>query len=106
MRRILPAAAPHEFTPCDKMGKQVLEAAATFSVTVPTELVAELHSERCVRRVRQRDLADRIGVSVTALGRWERRTCEPRLDSLCAWAEELGFNVALVRSSSAAQASS
>ena len=44
-------------------------------------------------------LDPRAGISATALGRWEPRKAEPSLAGFCAWAEELGFELALVRAS-------
>lgn len=65
-------------------------------MTTPRELVMELHTRRRDLGIRQADLAARIGVSESALGRWERREQEPSLGTLCAWAEELDYDVELV----------
>ena len=68
-------------------------------MTLPTGLVVELRRRRQHLRLRQQDLADRIGISKYALSRWERRISDPGLGALCAWCEELGFNLFLVSAS-------
>ena len=65
-------------------------------VTAPADLVFELHRRRRELRVRQRELAKRIGVDKSAISRWELRKTSPGLGSLCAWAEELGLEIKLV----------
>ena len=70
-----------------------------FTVTLPSFLVTELRRRRQYLGLHQAELADRIGVSSSALGRWERRTRGPTLENLCAWAEECGFRIVLVSES-------
>ncbi len=64
-------------------------------MTMPSTLVHELRRRRQRLRLSQRALAARIIVHKTSLQRWEIRKAEPRLDSFCAWAEELGYDVVL-----------
>ncbi len=64
-------------------------------MTLPAELVFILRQRRRELGLRQLDLAARVGVSVTAPGRWERREAEPGLGGLCAWVEELGLDMVL-----------
>ena len=64
-------------------------------MTTPTYLVVELRRRRQHLRLDQKELAVRVGVSGSALGRWERRVSDPGLGSLCAWAEELGYDLVL-----------
>ncbi len=64
-------------------------------MTVPSTLVGELRQRRQRLGLSQRGLAMRVGVHKTSLQHWERRKMEPRLDSFCAWAEELGYDVVL-----------
>ena len=66
---------------------------------MPTALTVELRRRRQYLELRQKDLAPRIGVNRSTLARWERRTADPGLAGLSAWAEELGFNVVLVSAS-------
>ncbi len=68
-------------------------------MTLPSTLVHELRGRRQRLGLSQRGLAARIIVDKTSLQRWERRKTEPRLDSFCAWAEELGFDIVLVPAS-------
>jgi transcriptional regulator with XRE-family HTH domain len=65
-------------------------------MTAPAEVIAHLHRRRRELRVRQADLARRIGVSKSALGRWERRTTDPGIGNHCAWCEELHLDIQLV----------
>ncbi len=64
-------------------------------MTLPTALVVELRRRRQFLGLRQQELADPIGISTSALGRWERRVSDPRLGSLCAWCEELDLDIIL-----------
>ncbi len=65
-------------------------------MTTPAELVVVLRRRRWRElRITQADLAPRVGVHPSALGRWEQRGREPRLDAFCAWAGEFGFDVVL-----------
>ena len=66
-----------------------------FAVTLPAQLVSQLRQRRRRLGLRQKDLATRIGVNKSALGRWERRKAEPSLAGVCAWAQELGFDIVL-----------
>ena len=72
-------------------------------MTAPADLVFQLHRRRRELRVRQGELARRIGVDKSAVGRWELRKTSPGLGSLCAWAEELGFDVLLAEQTATAQ---
>lgn len=65
-------------------------------VTTPFALSRELSQRRRTLRLRQVDLAAHIGVSDSALSRWERREASPSLDGFVAWAEELGLEVCLL----------
>ena len=65
-------------------------------MTLPTQLVVELRERRQALDLNQIELARRVGVSVSAFGRWERRETDPSLASFCAWSEELGCEVLLV----------
>ncbi len=64
-------------------------------MTLPSTLVHELRRRRQRLGLSQRGLAMRVGVHNRSLQRWEGRKTEPRLDSICAWAEELGYDVVL-----------
>ncbi len=64
-------------------------------MTLPSTLVHELRVRRQRLGLSQRALAARIGVDFRALQRWEARHNTPGLDSACAWAEELGYDVVL-----------
>ncbi|MFQ5973460.1 MAG: helix-turn-helix domain-containing protein [Alphaproteobacteria bacterium] len=64
-------------------------------MTLPAQLVSQLRQRRRRLGLRQKDLAARIGVNKSALGRWERRKAEPSLAGVCAWAQELGFDIVL-----------
>ena len=68
-------------------------------MTAPFNLVVKLRRRRRELRITQADLAARVGVNPGTLSNWERREVEPRLDSICAWAEELGYDIALVPAS-------
>lgn len=60
-----------------------------------TDIVARLRQRREILGINQADLAERIGCSDSALGRWERRKASPNLNDLCAWCEELKLNITL-----------
>lgn len=72
-------------------------------MTLPTQLIVELREHRYELRIRQADLAERIGVSASALSRWEQRKADPTLGGLCAWAEKLSLDIQLVPVSAAHQ---
>ncbi len=67
-------------------------------------IVDELRRIRRAMGVTQVDLAERIGVGVPALRRWERRRRRPNLDYLVAWCDELGVAVMLAPDERAAAA--
>ncbi len=64
-------------------------------MTAPRELVVELRRHRRAARIRQADLARRIGIGSGTLGRWERRKADPGLGGFCAWCKELAFDIVL-----------
>ncbi len=65
-------------------------------MAVPVDLIRQLYRQRLRLRLSQRGLAMRVGVDKTSLQRWEGRKMEPTLGGFCAWAEELGYDIALV----------
>lgn len=69
--------------------------AATIDPVLPGDMIAHLRRRRRSLRIRQIDLADRIGTSVSALGRWERRKQRPCLGAFIAWIEELGLELTM-----------
>ncbi len=73
-------------------------------MAVPVDLIRQLCRLRL--RLSQRGLAMRVGVDKTSLQRWERRKMEPALGGFCAWAEELGYDIALVPASASARRAS
>ena len=64
-------------------------------MTRPADLVRELSERRRELMLDQPELARRIGVSPSAVSRWERRRASPSLDAACALAEELGLDLVL-----------
>ncbi|WP_158088822.1 helix-turn-helix transcriptional regulator [Thermoactinospora rubra] len=52
-------------------------------------MVEQLYIERHRRRLRLREVADRMGVSGAALSAWERHVSAPRAQHLIAWAHAL-----------------
>ena len=62
---------------------------------LPGEIVSRLYQRRRVLGLRQTDLAAKIGISASALSRWELRKQEPSISSFCAWAEELRIKIVL-----------
>ena len=61
-------------------------------------IVSQLREIRRHRRgVSQRSLAAVIGADRTAVGNWETGRFDPRLASVTAWANALGYDLALVR---------
>ncbi len=62
---------------------------------LPGELIARLTCRRRLLGLKQTELAPRVGVSLSELGRWERRKCWPTLPAFCAWVEELGLDIVL-----------
>lgn len=63
---------------------------------LPSDLVHQLTEKRKTMGLSQEGLADGIGVSNSSLRRWEKRQNNPSLDSVCAWAEELGLRFVLL----------
>lgn len=61
-----------------------------------TRIVELLAGERRRQGLTQQELADRSGVSVSAIRNAERRATSPSLDNLLALAEALGVTVELV----------
>ncbi len=61
------------------------------------ELIAKLVAERRRAGVLQGALAARIGVDGPHLCRWEHGTSRPCLENLVAWANALGFDLALTK---------
>ena len=95
---ILPPLPP-TLKSCGKITRQAFEIAAIFHVTLPTGLVVQLRWRRQHLRLRQKDLAARVGVSANQVGKWERRQADPGLSHFVVWCEELGFAVSLRQAS-------
>ncbi len=75
-------------------------------MAVPVDLIRQLCRQRLRLRLSQRGVAMRVGIDKATVGRWERRKMEPTLDGFCAWAEELGYDIALVRAPASEQRAS
>ncbi len=73
---------------------------------VPVDLIRQLCRQRLRLRLSQRGVAMRVGIDKATVGRWERRAENPRLDSFCAWAEELGYDIVLVAALASARRAS
>lgn len=67
----------------------------TEVTALPGDLIRQLTEKRKTIRLTQEALAADIGVSCSSLRRWEKRKCDPSLGAACAWAEVLGFRLAL-----------
>jgi len=62
---------------------------------LPSEIVTRLCRRRHALHLNQAELAARIGVSDSALSRWERHKASPSLADFCAWTEELAVEITL-----------
>ncbi|MEU4825086.1 helix-turn-helix transcriptional regulator [Actinomadura sp. NPDC023710] len=60
------------------------------------EIVATLAQTRKTRRLGQGRIAARLGKCRNSVLRWELGHCSPSLDATAAWAEALGYRLALV----------
>ena len=58
-----------------------------------SEIIALLRKARRDQGLTQDELAERIGVSLDTLRRWERRQRDPKFSDVVAWAEELGVEI-------------
>lgn len=62
----------------------------------PGGLIAELRRIRVDRNIGQEILCEKIGIPRNALSRWECGRMQPGLFLLRAWANSLGYELALV----------
>ncbi|WP_141576069.1 helix-turn-helix transcriptional regulator [Actinomadura sp. WMMA1423] len=60
------------------------------------EVIATLIQARKNRRLGQDRVAVRLGKCGRSVLRWERGHCSPSLEATAAWAEALGYRLALV----------
>jgi transcriptional regulator with XRE-family HTH domain len=59
-------------------------------------LKSKLIAQRKERRIKQKDIASAIGVSSTALSRWENGKSELKHEHIVKYAEYLGFELKLM----------
>jgi transcriptional regulator with XRE-family HTH domain len=64
---------------------------------LPLYLIRMLVERRAMMSIEQNDLAKKIGCHPVTLGNWELRKRSPQLNDFVAWANELGYDVELVR---------
>lgn len=60
-------------------------------------IIDTLHGARLEQGLSQRQLANRIGCSPTAVWYWETDRRIPRLDRLRQWTEALGYDLTLTK---------
>lgn len=65
--------------------------------SVLSVLAAQLTLARCQQHLTQRDLAEVIGRRQAQVCSWENLDLVPTLVNLIAWADGLGYDVALIR---------
>lgn len=64
-------------------------------MTRDAEIVQALRIERRARKIPLADLAQRIGVAIATLCKWELGECSPSAFHLQCWCQALGFRLAL-----------
>ena len=60
------------------------------------DIIQALRARRLRFHIRQRTVAQELGVRPTQMAKWEKGRAEPKFSAICRWARVLGMTVDLL----------